>query len=495
MPHAPTEMILAMRNASPSLPISNIYFTAEAQLQQAQRDPSHLLEVLKLVASADACLPQVRQAAAVHFKNTIKKGWDVNREDGNEGIVISDADRNTIKSHLVQLMCTVPPLIQSLLSESISLIAEVDYPDRWGNLLPELVQQFDSTDISTVTGVLKSCHSIFSRFRYVARSNELYAVILYTLNIIQAPLLTLFRSTAHAVQIHSNDAAALKQLLEVLQHICFIYYSLVYQDLPEYFEDHMTEWMSDFAIFLQYKNAILVDDDEEENPGPIDNLQVAVIEILLFFATNDEEAFMDFLPKFTTLVWDLLTHVTPHPKHDALATKSIKFLSTLIQKPMHKQLFQDDAILRQIVGKIVIANLTFRQSDEERFEDDPREFIVTEVEGSDSESRRRCSQDLLRSMCRLFETETVAICSEHIASLLAEYTANPHRTWAAKDAAVSRRHDLPPLRFVASSSHIPLLFAASSHVGRCNQTRELSRSRGGDSRGKHHGVLSNSSFA
>jgi exportin-2 (importin alpha re-exporter) len=41
------------------------------------------------------------------------------------------------------------------------------------------------------------------------------------------------------------------------------------QDLPEYFEDHMAEWMEGFAKLLEYKNPALVDDSEEMNPGKI----------------------------------------------------------------------------------------------------------------------------------------------------------------------------------------------------------------------------------
>lgn len=75
------------------------------------------------------------------------------------------------------------------------------------------------------------------------------------------------------------------------------------------------------------------------------------------------------------------------------------------------------------------------QSDEELFEDNPGEYILTEVEGSDSESRRRCSHDLLRAMCRQFEQQTTAICSEHVGVMLEDYRKDPSK-WAAKDAAV-----------------------------------------------------------
>jgi len=141
------------------------FVSAEERLKAAQATPGHPLEVLRLIASSDAADAAVRQAAAVNFKNIIKKGWDVHREEGNEGIVISPQDRDTIKSHLVQLMCTTPPQIQVQLSESISLIAQVDYHQNWQNLLPELVQQFNSTDPAVIIGVIiKTANSIFKRF-------------------------------------------------------------------------------------------------------------------------------------------------------------------------------------------------------------------------------------------------------------------------------------------------------------------------------------------
>ena len=60
---------------------------------------------------------------------------------------------------------------------------------------------------------------------------------------------------------------------------------------------------------------------------------------------------------------------------------------------------------------------------------------MTEIEGSDSESRRRGSQELLRAMCRQFEAETTNICSQHVAEMLNQSKADSSK-WAAKDVAV-----------------------------------------------------------
>ncbi|GAX23712.1 hypothetical protein FisN_12Hh289 [Fistulifera solaris] len=408
---------------------------AESLLTASQVTPGHPLRVLQLVAS-DASHVAIRQAAAVHFKNLIKKGWDVNREEGNDGIIISDNDRVTIKTHLVQLMCTTPPQIQLQLTESISLIAKVDYPQKWDNLLGELIQQFNTTDPTVLMGVLKTADSIFNSFRYVQRSDALYAVIAYTLNGIQVPLLALFKKVGQGMEAVSNDAAQLKIYLECLSIMCRIFYSLNYQDLPEFFEDHMAEFMEEFTKYLKYNNPIVVDPDEENEPGPLDNLHSSVIEILHLYGSKDEEPFLPYLPSFLQLVWNLLTNVSPLPKQDLLANSSMKFLTMLVSREMHRGLFQDETALREIVKNTVIPNLRFRESDEERFEDHPREFLVTEVEGSHSESRRRCSQDLLKEICRKFETQVTSICMEHIGAMLNDYSTDPNNKWVSKDAAV-----------------------------------------------------------
>jgi len=59
------------------------------------------------------------------------------------------------------------------------------------------------------------------------------------------------------------------------------------------------------------------------------------------------------------------------------------------------------------------------------------------MEGSETVSRRKCSQELLKAMCRQFEAETTVLCSDHISKMLAEFNSDPVNKWAAKDTAVS----------------------------------------------------------
>jgi exportin-2 (importin alpha re-exporter) len=88
------------------------------------------------------------------------------------------------------------------------------------------------------------------------------------------------------------------------------------------------------------------------------------------------------------------------------------------------------------VEEIVIPNLMFRDSEEERFYEKPIEFVVKEVEESNIETRRKCSQSLLQAMLRQFEDEATTICMGHIDTMLNEFAADPEANWKAKHAAV-----------------------------------------------------------
>ncbi|KAL3924145.1 MAG: hypothetical protein SGILL_001225 [Bacillariaceae sp.] len=391
-----------------------------------------------MVGTEGTVMP-VRQAGAVYFKNTVKKGWDTSKDaEDREGIEISVEDRQLIKENLVELMCKVPPQIQAQVSETISIIAKTDFPGQWGTLLPNLVLQFQSPDTNVVDGVLKTADSIFMSFRYVERTDELYEVILYSLEVVQEPLLQLFVKTSQEADALKGNATLFVPKLNTLTLIVSLYHSLVYQDLPEFFEDNMATWAEGFAKYLEYKDPALVDEDDEDEPGPIEKLQTNIVDVLKLFVERDDDGFpRPYVEKFTGLVWQLLTSTPSEKRFDQLVVTSMKYLSILVGRQLYKDLFQNPDTLRQIVSNIIIPNLMVRESDMESFDDNPQEFILTELEGADNQSRRRCSRDLLKSMNRLFEAETTGISSEYISILVKEYQADPINKWVSKDTAIS----------------------------------------------------------
>jgi hypothetical protein len=53
---------------------------------------------------------------------------------------------------MVNYMCTMPPNVQRMVSEALSLISKHDFPAQWTELLPELVSKFTLDDFHVTNG-------------------------------------------------------------------------------------------------------------------------------------------------------------------------------------------------------------------------------------------------------------------------------------------------------------------------------------------------------
>ena len=378
----------------------------------------------------------LRSSAAVYFKNLVKKGWDVDPE--SKETPVAAGDRDAIKSHMVTLVCACGKFgdVKQQLSQALTLIASTDFPGKWPNLLPEIVARFADGDAATVQGMLLTSNSILKRFRYAFKSDALYAELKYALDTLAAPLTRLFGTLGEELRAAAGDAARSAVALESLRLACRVFFSLNWQDLPEFFEDHMAPWMGAFQEFLAYEAPGAAADDEDDDEGPVERLQAAVVENASLYAHKYEEEFQPHLPQFVSGIWQRLMKTSLFPKHDRLAATSMRFLAEVVGQQMHAALFADESTLRQVVEAIVIPNMTLRDSDVELFEDNAVEYISRDLESADSETRRRGARDLVHAMCKHHDATTTKICGEHVAAMLGRYGASPGTEWRAKDAAL-----------------------------------------------------------
>ncbi len=415
---------------------SNLRKNAEnyiKSVESTQGFPLLLLNLItRLITTNTSNDASIRQVASVLFKNLVKNKWQPEDEEELKN-AIAAGDKDIIKTHLVELMCTAPQDVQRQLAEAVTLISKYDFPDRWSNLLPQLTQKLASNDILITKGVMLTANSIMKRFRYVYRSDALYAEILICLDGFKAPLLEKYQQNDALISQFANSKPELAALLETQRLMTRIFFSLNWQDIPEFFEDNVVLWMTEFAKYLSYKNPLLLDNDETSEAGPVEKLQAAILENLNLYATKYEDVFEPFLPQFTQLVWKLLMEVGPQPKFDILATGAIKFLTSVSSKQMNVGIFTEP-ILRDIVEHIVVRNLTATEADEELFEDNPTDFIRKDMEGSDQDTRRRAAGELVRSLLKFFGPQISELCTSYIGAMLEQYRVC--KDWRAKDAAL-----------------------------------------------------------
>ncbi len=433
--------------------------SAEAQIQgtfMAMQPVTGFGKVLLLLIrqlSISSAAPEdvaIRQSASVFFKNFVKKRWELpNRvaPDGSEQLYypsqseleedeilpIGAEDRDTIKSWLVELLCTTPVDVQKQLAESMTIVAAQDFPHQWPGLLPQLVEKLNTSDFFVIKGVMLTANSIMKRFRHVYKSDELYSVLIVCLEGFQEPLLKTYQATVNAMSMYENDKESSMVIYETLRLMTRIFFSLNWQDIPEFFENNIAVWMGEFSKVLVIKNSLLEDEVEENEPGPIESLQTAIVENIELYVMKYEEEFKDYLPTFTQLIWKLLVEMRMEPKFDNLATSGIKFLTSVSSKKFNMGLFSDQA-LQEIIQQIIVKNLTAREFDEELFEDNPTDYIRKDMEGSDQDTRRRCAIELVRSLLKFFGPKVSEICNAYIAGMLEDYRKT--LDWHAKDSAL-----------------------------------------------------------
>uniref|UniRef100_A0A3B4FJQ7 Exportin-2 n=1 Tax=Pundamilia nyererei TaxID=303518 RepID=A0A3B4FJQ7_9CICH len=347
---------------------------AEKFLESVEGNQNYPLLLLTLLEKSQDNV--IRVCAAVTFKNYIKRNWRIVEDEPNK---ISDPDRTAIKANIVNLMLSSPEQIQKQLSDAISIIGREDFPQKWPDLLTEMVTRFRSGDFHIINGVLRTAHSLFKRYRHEFKSNELWSEIKLVLDTFALPLTELFKATIELCQTHATDVNALKVLFSSLTLIAKLFYSLNFQDLPEFFEDNMETWMTNFHGLLTLDNKLLQTD---------------------------------------------------------LVSNAIQFLASVCERPHYKHLFEDQNTLTSICEKVIVPNMEFRSADEEAFEDNSEEYIRRDLEGSDIDTRRRAACDLVRGLCKFFEGPVTAIFSGYVNSMLAEYAKTPRENWKHKDAAI-----------------------------------------------------------
>ena len=413
---------------------------AEQFLASGAQQAGFSILLLKLVAS-DAAEAPARVAGAVAFKNLVKKHWTQVEPDvvgAPAPYCVGDAEKDQVRTLLVGLMLSAPKLARAQLSEALAIVSAADFPDRWPGLLPELITRLGAPgaprDWPTVAGVLTTANTIFKKYRQAYKSDALYKELKYALDGFAKPVLALTTEavTALAAATSANDTAACVTLLSCLRLACRIFFSLNSQELPEVFEDDMDAWMGAFHGLLAYENPAL----ETAEGSPADAVKAAICDNVNLYIEKNEEEFQRFLQTFVQDVWTLLTKTGLESGKDHLVTSGVRFL-TAVANSVHSALFGGGDTLRQVCESIVIPNLMFREDDEELFETNHVEYVRRDIEGSDSDTRRRGACELVRALTSKFPEVMTSSVSGYVGALLQQHASDPATNWKAKDAAVT----------------------------------------------------------
>lgn len=401
---------------------------AETHLKSIESQPHFAINLLHTVASTNL-EPSVRLAGALFLKNLVKRKW-VN-EDGE--YMLFNEDVQYLKLEVLNVMIKLPNNLQIQLGETISLIAELDFPHNWPDLIDNLVAKLSPTDFVLNRGILLVAHSIFKRWRPLFRSDELFLEIKMVLDKFAQPFMALLTKTDELVNeaVTQGNSASLTIYLECLLSLVQIYYDLNCQDIPEFFEDNLTTGMGILHKYLGFLSTLVGDASDDEDVDVLIKVKSSIIELLSLHVTRYAEEFDPLIPNFITSVWELINnYVTQQPKFDLLAVKALSFLTSITKIVKYQSYFNNEQAVNEIIEKIILPNIAFREVDEETFEDEPVAFVRSDLEGSDFDSRRKSSTDFLREL----KDVNTELLTTNVMSYVNRFLS--HDDWKNRDIAI-----------------------------------------------------------
>ena len=242
------------------------------------------------------------------------------------------------------------------------------------------------------------------------------------------------QSTDRLIEQKQHDKASLSELFTSMNLIMKLMFDLSVHDLPQQFEDQLPAINSLLLKYLTYENKLLAKADEND-AGLLEHVKAGIFEVLELWVQKYEEDFGKYVGPFIESSWNFLTNIGLEVKYDILVSKALQFLTAVIKSVEHAQAFREESTMSQVIERVVLPNMTLRESDMELFEDEPIEFIRRDLEGSDSDTRRRAATDFLRGLLAKFETMVATVVLKYVQHYLSVYSKSPSNSWKSKDTA------------------------------------------------------------
>jgi exportin-2 (importin alpha re-exporter) len=399
---------------------------AEEELKRFETIEGFTLLLISLIIEKQVT-DDIKVLAAITLKNFVKRNWSSIKSG-----ILSKSEREQLKSNIVNLMLSTSGTIRSSLSETVSVISNVDFYREWPQLLPEIIERLKTNDLKTILGLLQTLESIIGKYRGKEETEELVDEVQYFINGFAPVLLNFMKGFVEQLNKNLNNDQAILSIMQCFEPMVEIFYTVNSINLVDFFENNIQAFMTILLFLLKFNHKAIQDSDEEK-PDLSTRIKTTIVDVLNIYSEKYLEEFNPFLNEFTQTVWELLTKTSTKVKYDGLMSKSLYFLTLVCKGPSHK-LFAQENTLRGICENIVIPNLTLRAEDVETFKDDAVEYIRRDIEGSDTDTRRRAASELVQGLIVNFEKTIFPILWEKSSMLLKSYT-DDNKNWKAKDTA------------------------------------------------------------
>ena len=193
----------------------------------------------------------LRNSACIFLKNYIQDYFydSTNNAILNKHKIMDENSKSYFKENVLKLMLNAENNFLPTIIEMINIIVQNanGYLVIWPNLMNFIGDVLNKHDFSKSRHIYTLIAKIIKRYHIESKSEPLFREIINTMKYICKPM------TDDALNIikyfnsynpNNVNNETMIQCLQMMNKIMSIFYSLNYQDFPEFFEDHLQEWIT-----------------------------------------------------------------------------------------------------------------------------------------------------------------------------------------------------------------------------------------------------------
>ncbi len=380
----------------------------------------------------------LRISASIFLKNYIQDYFydSSNNAILNKHKIMDENSKAYFKENILQLLLNIDNNLLPHIIEMIKIVVQNanGYLVIWPNLMNFIGDVLNKHDMSKSKFIYQLITKIIKRYHLESKSQPLFREIINTMKYICQPMtedaLNIIKFFNNYNQNNKNDELMI-QCLQMMNKIMSIFYSLNYQDFPEFFEDHLEEWITilNDTVLLPNKNSNM----NTINKNLLDlviKLKAKTLKNINLYYYNYYEDVKNYIQQFSSSVWTVMCTCKTNDNFSKLMKELLDFFKCGFQMRRMNNLHMDQ--LNQIIENIILPNMVLSEKEKEEFLDNPVEFLKIEFEEYDMSSNKYFSINLLQLIISNYPDVNKQIIVPKINSFLEEYNKDHIKNYNKK---------------------------------------------------------------
>ena len=343
---------------------------------------------------------------------------------------MNENTKNYFRTNILNLLLQVEQTLTPILKETIIIIVEqgAGYFKIWPDLMEKLGVILKNKDYKSSIEIYDVISKVIKRYHIESKSYELFAEIKNTIKEI-CPTLTEDALKFSKWLIEMKDWSYGEQSMLILKRILKIFYSINYQDFPEFFEDHLSEWITILSNALAFECTV---------PQLYDAfiaLKSKTMKCVNLYFLNYYDDIVNYVNGFYPLIWKLIPVIKQNDPYSTFTKQLLMFYRNSFQCGYLKNIPLND--VNTIISQMILPNLKMTQVEYEDFEDNPINFLKVELEESDMDSNKYYSINLLKILIGIYPSLITQYLNETIQTYLNNYYTDKNKNWNDKIVAIN----------------------------------------------------------